>query len=334
MKNKRNAKPQVVSIFSGCGGFDLGFKQAGFEIVFANDNNESACMTHKRNFNSYLDPRSIEKINPYNGNQVPDCDLILGGFPCQDFSAIWKQPGIHGDRGKLYRNFVKFVAAKKPKAFVAENVKGLLSANNGAAIRQILQDFKQVDPGYNLSCKVYNFADYGVPQIRERAIIVGIRSDLNFEFLPPHPTHNPSSYVSAAEALHGVEKVTHNAEPHKITKSTKDRINMIPPGGNFSSIPKDHPLFVKGMISHVYRRLHPDKPSTTIIAAGGGGTLGYHHSEPRPLTNRERARLQTFPDDFVFEGSISQVRKQIGNAVPPRGAKALATALLSLFDET
>ena len=108
-------------------------------------------------------------------------------------------------------------------------------------------------------------------------------------------------------------------------------LDLIPEGGNFTDIPKDHPLYVKGMISHVYRRLKLDEPAKTIIAAGGGGTWGYHYPEPRPLTNRERARLQSFPDDFVFQGSVTEVRRQIGNAVPPEGVRLVARRLLPLF---
>ena len=108
-------------------------------------------------------------------------------------------------------------------------------------------------------------------------------------------------------------------------------LEMIPEGGNFTDIPKDSPYYVKGMISHVYRRIKLDEPAKTLIAAGGGGTWGYHYPEPRPLTNRERARLQSFPDDFVFEGSVTEVRRQIGNAVPPEGVRAVARRLLPLF---
>ena len=114
-------------------------------------------------------------------------------------------------------------------------------------------------------------------------------------------------------------------------KKTREKLKLIPEGGNFSDIPRDHPLYVKGMISHVYRRIHRNEPAKTIIAAGGGGTWGYHYPEPRPLTNRERARLQTFPDDFEFLGSITEVRRQIGNAVPPKGVNLLSKTLIPLY---
>ena len=128
-----------------------------------------------------------------------------------------------------------------------------------------------------------------------------------------------------------MEKVQYNNEQLNVTERTKKIISMISEGGNFTDIPVDSPYYVHGMISHVYRRIHRNEPSKTIIAAGGGGTWGYHYPEPRPLTNRERARIQSFPDDFVFFGNITEVRRQIGNAVPPVGVHAIAKALMPLF---
>ena len=138
-------------------------------------------------------------------------------------------------------------------------------------------------------------------------------------------------YVTAGDALKGVENVSANNEHINIKERTKKILELIPEGGNFTDIPKDSPFYVKGMISHVYRRLKLDEPAKTIIAAGGGGTWGYHYPEPRPLTNRERARLQSFPDDFIFAGNITEVRRQIGNAVPPVGVRAIARRLKPLF---
>lgn len=321
--------PRVLSLFSGCGGMDLGFSQQGYKTVWANDINEFAVKTFSRNISDSILCANIEDISPEDSG-IPECDIILGGFPCQDFSVIWKQPGINGARGGLYKNFLRFIEAKKPKAFVAENVKGILSANNGNAIKQIVSDFENIAPGYLLKVQLYNFADYGVPQLRERLIIVGVRLDMNFEFVHPKPTHG-IPYVTAGEALRGVEAVIYNNEHVNISPKTAEKLKLIPEGGNFADIPKDHPLYVKGMISHVYRRIRRNEPAKTIIAAGGGGTWGYHFPEPRPLTNRERARLQTFPDNFVFEGSIAEVRRQIGNAVPPKGVNQIAKTLMPLF---
>lgn len=333
--NKRNS-PKVVSIFSGCGGLDLGFHLEGYQTIWANDFDEWAVKSFKGYFGDVIKLKDITQIDPYTDRSIPDCDIVLGGFPCQDFSIIWKQPGLNGTRGGLFRHFAEFVDAKKPKAFVAENVKGLLTANKGKAIDTIIKDFESIAPGYVVKPHLYNFAEYGVPQFRERVLFVGVRIDTGFNFVHPKPTHGPDGklpYVTAGKALKGAERVAANNEHINIKEKTKKMLELIPEGGNFTDIPKDSPYYVKGMISHVYRRIKLDEPAKTIIAAGGGGTWGYHYPEPRPLTNRERARLQSFPDDFVFEGSVSEVRRQIGNAVPPDGVRLVARRLLPLFTD-
>ena len=328
--------PHIVSIFSGCGGLDLGFHLEGYKTIWANDFSEWACDSFRNYFGDVIVHEDITKIDPHTDKTIPDCDIILGGFPCQDFSVIWKQPGLDGKRGGLYRHFLDFVSAKQPKAFVAENVKGLLTANDRKAIETIIKDFEGIEPGYLVLPHLYNFADYGVPQFRERVLLVGIRVDTGFDFKHPLPTHGEgraNPYVTAGQAIKGALDVRFNNEKINSADKTRRMLELIPAGGNFTDIPKDHELYVKGMISHVYRRIHPDEPSKTIIAAGGGGTWGYHYPDPRALTNRERARLQTFPDDFEFKGNITEVRRQIGNAVPPEGVRGLARKLLPLFEE-
>lgn len=335
--NKLNNSPKIISLFSGCGGLDLGFHQEGYETVWANDFDHWACETFKKNIGDVIIEGDIEQIDPYDNKSIPDCDIVLGGFPCQDFSMIWKRPGLDGERGNLYKSFLRVVDAKKPKVFVAENVKGLLTANNKKAIKQIVSDFEKIAPGYNVKVKLYNFADYGVAQLRERILIVGIRSDIDFDFEHPEPTHSAKNedllpHVTAGQALENIPSDAKNMEQQNLSPKTVEKLKLISAGGNFTDIPKDHPLYVKGMISHVYRRIHPDQPSKTIIAAGGGGTWGYHYPEPRSLNNRERARLQSFPDDFEFVGTMAQVRKQIGNAVPPQGVRELAKTLKKIFE--
>jgi len=207
-KSVKSKKISTISLFSGCGGLDLGFEKEGFEILWAIDNDYFSCKTFRRHFGDRIVNRDIIEID---FSEVPDCDVILGGFPCQDFSVIWNRPGLNGLRGDLYRHFVRAVIAKKPKAFVAENVKGLLSANKGKAISQIISDFSKV--GYKISTHVYNFAEYGVPQNRERLILVGLRNDLHSVFTPPNPDHGPGHqlpYVTAGEALKGIKKIKYN----------------------------------------------------------------------------------------------------------------------------
>ena len=316
----------IISLFSGCGGLDLSFVKQGFKILWANDFNKWACETYKKNFGNHIVEGDIAKVKI---DDIPKSDIILGGFPCQDFSMLWKRGGINTERGNLYKYFVDIVNAKQPKMFIAENVKGILTANNGGAVARIKEDFANV--GYTVEVHGVNFADYGAPQLRHRVLIIGVSKKIDKRFKMPLRTHNVKTYVSSKTALKDVEKVSFNNEHQKILPKTVEKLKLIPPGGNFTSIPKTSPYYVKGMISHVYRRLHPDKPSTTIIAGGGGGTWGYHYSEHRPLTNRERARLFGYPDDFIFVGSITEVRRQIGNSVPPAGALPIAKAVYSFL---
>lgn len=312
----------VVTLFSGCGGLDLSFHQLGFNILWANDFEPKACETYALNIGPHIVCGDINEIDVAT---IPDADLILGGFPCQDFSMIWKREGIETERGNLYKRFVNIVSKKNPKMFIAENVKGLLTANKGKAIETIITEFSNTGEfGYKVIPHLVNFADYGAPQVRQRVLLIGIRNDIDSEFHLPEKTHLPSDYFTSGEALEGVSEVKFNNEHQNILPRTIEKLKLIPEGGNFSSIPKDSEHYVKGMISHVYRRLDRNKPSTTIIAAGGGGTWGYHYSEPRPLTNRERARLFGYPDDFRFIGTITEVRKQIGNSVPPSGMYPIA----------
>lgn len=326
--DSKSRKIPVVSLFSGCGGMDLGFVLKGFQVRWANDIDSSACKTYELNFGKHIYQGDISKFDL---SRLPACEVILGGFPCQDFSMIWKRQGIETKRGNLYRYFVDAVTLKKPKVFLAENVKGLMTANKGRAIKQIIKDFQSV--GYTIKTKLVNFANYGTPQIRERVLIIGIRDDLDHKaFIFPKPSHSLNNYVSSKKALKNVERVLHNNEHQKLAHKTIERLKLIPPGGNFTNVPKNSPYYVKGMISHVYRRLHPDKPSTTIIASGGGGTWGYHYKHPRSLTNRERARLFGYPDDFIFKGSISDVRRQIGNSVPPIGIQPFAEAIYKFLN--
>ncbi len=330
-ENTKNKKIKAISLFAGCGGLDLGFTQENFDVVWANDYDHWACETYRRNFGDHIVEDDITAID---FKKIPKADIILGGFPCQDFSMLWKRDGINTDRGNLYQYFVDLVKKIEPKMFIAENVRGLLSANGGKAVEQIVADFAKAGKyGFDIEVHPINFANYGAPQLRNRVLIIGVNKKYGKKFKMPEPTHNEKTWMTSKEALQGVEKVPHNNEHQNITEKTKAMLRIIPAGGNFTSIPKDNPLYVKGMISHVYRRLDPKKPSTTIIAGGGGGTWGYHFKEPRPLTNRERARLFGYPDDFIFEGSITEVRRQIGNSVPPLGIRPIAKAVKKFVNQ-
>lgn len=337
----------AVSLFAGCGGMDLGAEMTKrVRVVWANDNEHWAVETYRRNFGRHIVEGDIRTID------IPDvpCDILLAGPPCQDFSTLWNHDGAKTARGNLFREVARFLAFMQPPAFVLENVPGLLSANRGAAwtiVRHALRSpgsFVPIcvpSPRYNVSAQVIDMADLGVPQHRERLIVLGVRRDLAVR--PPSiPLPAFERHVTVAEALDTIP-IPDDAPNHERGLDSPDvveRLKMIPPGSNYEIIPDGHPLAVRGLISHVYRRLDPHAPAYTIIANGGGGTHGYHHREPRRLTNREKARLQSFPDDFVFEhgtdstsprsarSAYPRVRKQIGNAVPPVAAKVIIDAVV------
>jgi len=324
--------PRMISLFAGCGGLDLPFHRAGYELSLVNEFNRDAAATFERNFGVPVNTSPIEEL--IESVRIPKVDLVTGGFPCQDFSQIWKRPGLKGTRGNLYTYFLEVVSKAKPKAFVAENVLGILTANSGRAINQIISDFSMIKPGYVVIPKIYNFADYGVPQYRQRVLLVGVRVDTGFNFVHPvgdFGKNRTKPHRTASLALKNLDDSFPNQERMNIQPRTVEILRRIGPGGNFTDIDENDPYYVKGMISHVYRRLDPQKPSMTLIAGGGGGTWGYHYPEPRALTNRERARIQSFPDDFVFEGSFGEVRRQIGNAVPPVGVIEVVNRLSVLF---
>ena len=218
--------------------------------------------------------------------------------------------------------------------FLAENVGGLRSANEGKALNKILDELQGA--GYTITPHLYKFEDYGIPQARHRLIIVGIRNDINVVFKVPSPT--PYSVVDNT-CRNAIENppILKNAFNNELTKQSAqvvERLKHIKPGQNAftANLPEELQLNVKGArISQIYKRLDPNKPSYTVTGSGGGGTHIYHWSEPRALTNRERARLQTFPDTYEFIGSKESVKKQIGMAVPCRGAKIIFEAILKSF---
>jgi DNA (cytosine-5)-methyltransferase 1 len=336
---------KLAELFCGPGGLALGAINAvtnkeeqlyKIKSIWANDIDEDSCATYSENIHNGNGSSVIcEPVEKINFNEVPDFDALAFGFPCNDFSLVGKQKGFNGKYGPLYTYGVKAIASHNPKWFIAENVGGIQSANNGEALKVILNDLRNAGRGYNLTTNLYKFEEYGVPQTRHRIIIIGIRKDLDLEFKVPAPT-TPNKYITAKEALENPpipENAPNNVKTNQ-SKTVVERLKHIPPGENawYEGIPEHLRLNVKGAkMSQIYRRLHPDKPSYTITGSGGGGTHGYHWDEPRALTNRERARIQTFPDEFIFKGSKGSIRKQIGMAVPPKGAKIIIEALLKTF---
>jgi len=331
-------------LFCGPGGIGLGAKWArlsapgcewGYEHVWATDYDKDACETYRRNLmagrRKAVICKDIRKLDFKRLERISSIDFLSFGFPCNDFSVVGEQKGINGTYGPLYTYGVKALEYFQPMGFLAENVNGLRNANEGKTFEVILQELERA--GYRIVPHLYKFEDYGVPQTRHRIIIVGIRKDLEIDFRVPSPRPYARSDNTARKAIEE-PPIPCNAPNHEFTKQSPrvvERLKYIKPGENAftACIPEHLRLNVKGAkISQIYRRLHPDMPAYTVTGSGGGGTHVYHWSENRALTNRERVRLQTFPDDFVFYGSKESVRKQIGMAVPPLGAKIILEAVL------
>ncbi|MCB8815734.1 DNA cytosine methyltransferase [Desulfosporosinus shakirovi] len=334
--------------FNGPGGIALGAKMAKvvdkdgieyrIEHQWSNEIDESACQTYIHNIcpdrpesviNKDVRKLDIEK-------DLDEIDAFTFGFPCNDYSIVGEKKGLEGNYGQLYEYGVKVLRKFHPKWFIAENVSGLKSSNDGQAFIRILRDLKE--SGYNITPHLYKFEEYGIPQARHRIIIVGIRDDIKKEFKVPAPTHGEGKlpYKTSKEAINE-PIISVDAPNHEYTKhldKVVEFLKYIPPGENAwcENIPEHLRLNVKNTkMSQIYKRLNPQLPAYTVTGSGGGGTHMYHWKEHRALTNRERARLQTFPDDFVFFGGKEKVRQQIGMAVPPDGAKIILEAILKTF---
>lgn len=340
-------KYNIIDLFCGCGGFSLGFERAGFNVLLGIDVWKDALVTFSHNHKgskalnadlSLLSPKDTEKL--LEGNSV---DVIIGGPPCQGFSVAGKRI-VDDIRNKLYKAFVAFVEHFQPKAFVLENVPNILSIGNGIVRDSIVEDFSKL--GYTIEYKVLMASDYGVPQNRRRAIFVGFKNGHHFRF--PEPFDSPK--VTAKEALsdlpeYGItdgetypyevqseyqslmrkdSNAVFNHQPTIHNQKTVDIISMVPDGGNYKDLPAE--LQSTRKVHIAWTRLNSEKPSFTIDT---GHRHHFHYCYNRIPTARESARIQSFPDDFVFLCSRTSQLKQIGNAVPPLMGEAIAHSLLN-----
>lgn len=324
----------VVSLFSGCGGMDLGFRgdfnirgkffaKNPYNIIFANDILSKACLTYTHNLHHKA---LCEDIRDLDYSLLPKSDIVIGGFPCQDFSLAGKRRGLSADRGRLYLEMKKVVEYIKPLAFVAENVDGIRrsgSLDSTSALDIILNDFRDI--GYTVAFRALNASDYEVPQNRIRVIIIGIRNDLHKRILYPKPT-SAEKQITAKEAIDDLWALIDKTAIKNHTSSDFSRAKFYP-----------------GKSMQGNCQIKADKPAPTIRSEHHGNIEGhYRTTKPeapedvsgwRRLSVRECARLQTFPDDFVFPVSSSDAYKQIGNAVPPVLAWHIARALyISIFE--
>jgi len=333
---------KLGELFCGPGGIGYAAKTSrienkNFKIthVWATDYDIDTCATYKTNVANKEGSVICCDIRDLDFNilkKMSDIDALAFGFPCNDFSMVGEQKGIDGAFGPLYSYGIKVLKKFQPKWFLAENVGGLRNANEGKAFSLIINDM--FSAGYSVYPHLYKFEEYGVPQARHRIIIIGIRKDQNVVYKVPSVSKFKTKTSKEAIENPPIPINAKNNERTKQSKSVVERLKHIKPGENAftANIPEEHQLKIAGAkISQIYRRLDPNKPAYTITGSGGGGTHVYHWQENRALTNRERARLQTFPDDFIFCGSKESVRKQIGMAVPVDGVRIIFEAVLKTF---
>ena len=335
---------RLGELFCGPGGIAWGATHADigdpkFRLVhqWANDYDASTCETYRHNICPNA-PQTVyhEDIRKFDMGKLAPIDALAFGFPCNDYSVVGEQKGMDGVYGPLYSYGVKALKKFQPQWFLAENVGGLRNANEGKAFTKILAELRNA--GYTITPHLYKFEEYGIPQARHRLIIVGIRNDIakNVTYRVPstEPYKDIDNTCRTAIEVPPIPADAFNNEATKQSQTVIDRLNHILPGQNAftADLPEELRLNIKGArISQIYKRLDPDKPSYTVTGSGGGGTHIYHWAEPRALTNRERARLQTFPDTYEFLGNKESVRKQIGMAVPCRGAQIIFEAILRSF---
>ncbi|MEZ9302210.1 DNA cytosine methyltransferase [Vibrio breoganii] len=297
----------IISLFSGAGGFDLGLINAGHNIVWANDILIEAVETYKANIGDHIVHEDITKVD---FSEVPDADAMIGGFPCQGFSIANMNRKRDDPRNVLYLEYLRALETKKPKYFIAENVRGILSLDKGEVFKKIVEDFEAC--GYNVQYQLLNASDYGIPQNRYRVFIFGVRKDIDkipkFEFTPTHG----KKLLPKATIGEALENIPEPEEEHSLSNHVYSKFK----------------LKKNGYINH--RNVDPNKPSPTVTARGdnkGGAMINHHPNNHRRLSVRETATIQTFPLDFEFKGNMTMCYLQVGNAVPPMLAKMLGEFL-------
>ncbi len=321
---------KVLSLFAGCGGLDLGFRGSfhalgkeyaknNFELIWANEINKQACDTYKSYFGNHI---ICEDINNIEDTEFPQADIVLGGFPCQDFSLAGKRRGLSVERGRLYLQMKRVIDIVKPKAFVAENVKNLMLMEKGLILKTIIDDFK--DSGYNVYFHLFHAGNYGIPQNRERVVIFGIREDIDIVPKLPLETNSPDNWVTVKEEIDDLwDKVN---DPNIPNHTCKDISKA---------------KFYEGKKTQGNLRIQADKIAPTIRAEHHGNIEGHYRtfgdendiSSWRRLSVRECARIQSFPDNFIFQCAASSAYKQVGNAVPPVLGWHIARALYLTLTE-
>lgn len=309
---------RILSLFSGAGGLDLGLIRAGNKVIWANDIDKDAVATYRQNIGDHIICGDIKNIDI---DSLPTPQVVVGGFPCQGFSLANRMRTLEDERNQLYRFFYDTIRIKHPLFFIAENVKGILSLGNGEAIKQILADFGAA--GYYTEKHLVNMADYGVPQTRQRVIIIGQRKDLGEKMLFhfPQPSYDKNALDGRKKWVTIQEAIGHLPDP--------DTPNNLP-----NHIYSAYKVEYRNFTGH--RQTDPNKPSPTILARGngkGGVCAIPHYNGKRRLSIRESASVQTFPENFEFHGTMNSCYRQIGNAVPVLFAEQLGKELVRVEQE-
>ena len=355
----------VLDLFSGAGGLSRGFMDAGYNVVLGVDFDDAALKTFKANHGKseamkldLFDHSNIDKITEYLERNKFSIDVLVGGPPCQGFSVAGPR-NMDDKRNSLYLAMVKLADILKPKAVILENVPGMIQINDGIGAKRIVQDFAEI--GYKMVPKLLYAPDYGIPQIRKRVFFVGLR-DTNTEFEFPEAFVDKEHYVTCEDAIgdlpslqtadgeiiYGEEEQdylfdavneyqkemrkrsikVHNHIGSVPIEKTKTMISMVPEGKNYKALPEEYSCLSK--YHEALTRYHSKKPSLTINT---GHRSHFHYKWNRIPTVRESARLQSFPDDFIFYGNKSEQYRQVGNAVPPMLGKVVAKKLLQYLKE-
>lgn len=323
-----------IDLFCGAGGFTLGFEKKGFKNLFSVDINSGFCETYRYNFPQHelvmKDICELTDSEIIRFSQSNKIDVVIGGPPCQGFSIAGNigRKFIEDPRNRLFKEFVRVVKIIEPSYFVMENVARLYNHNNGRTKDEIIKDFQ--DLGYKVECKILNSADYGVPQIRKRVIFIGTKYDQKICF----PKKQIDDYISVKEAIDTYPKLLSGEEsnvPNHIAMTHSEQMLMkmsyVTNGGDRSEIPEK--IRPKSGDVRKYIRYKSDKPSFCVT---GDMRKIFHYEQNRALTVRELAKLQSFPDDFVFKGTKISQQQQVGNSVPPKMAEAIADVIIKMND--
>ena len=339
METGEKKKPTVVSMFSGCGGADLGFSQAGYNILWANDFDADACETYRHNIGEIIHGDVTQLDVP----DIENLDVLTAGFPCQPFSNAGSRKGTDDPRGQLYHQTFKFIDKLNPKVVMFENVRGILSTKteNGKLIDEIVNTLTDKN-GYHVSYRLMNFSHFGIPQNRIRLILLAVKNKNYIDHVFPEVTEDKD--LSLGATLKGItNRLPNQTELMRLNPQAIHYGSMIPEGGSWKSLDYDilpdrwkkiRDNMPKYHYPNFFRRYARNEIQGTITAAFKPENAGvWHPTKDRILSVREIARVQTFPDDFVFKGrTIKSKYQQIGNAVPPLMARQIAEQLKYYID--